>query len=140
LSNEQSEGVGVSRLRKRVVFERLLARLQALAPDELLLDAAAYEMDDLFTFTVQRAAADDDLAGGGQRWTVRAELAGRDVERVAIDIGFGKPPVVAPDTIVSRNCWSCRNRADSRARARCRAAPRRGRTPVERGRLKRDLV
>jgi hypothetical protein len=58
-------------------------------------------MDDLFTFTVQRAAADDDLAGGGQRWTVRAELAGREFERVAIDIGFGKPPVVPPDTIVS---------------------------------------
>jgi hypothetical protein len=58
-------------------------------------------MDDLFTFSVQRAAADDDLAGGGQRWTVRAELAGREFERVAVDIGFGKPPVVAPDTIVS---------------------------------------
>jgi len=137
LNNEQSEGVGVSRLRKRVVFERLLARLQAVAPDgwflkggfalelrlgvkarttkdvdidwtlgeeeatELLLDAAAYEMDDLFTFTVQRAAADDDLAGGGQRWTVRADLAGREFERVAIDIGFGNPPVVATDTIVA---------------------------------------
>jgi Nucleotidyl transferase AbiEii toxin, Type IV TA system len=137
LNNEQSEGVGVSRLRKRVVFERLLARLQAVAPDgwflkggsrsscgsageherprtstsnwtlgeheatELLLDAAAHEMDDLFTFNMQRAPADDDLAGGGQRWTVRAELAGREFERVAVDIGFGKPPVVPPDTIVS---------------------------------------
>jgi predicted nucleotidyltransferase component of viral defense system len=136
LNNEQSEGVGVSRLRKRVVFERLLARLQAVAPDgwflkggfalelrlgvkarttkdvdidwtlgeqeatELLLDAAAHEMDDLFSFTVQRAPADDDLAGG-QRWTVRAELAGREFERVAVDIGFGKTPVVAPDAIVS---------------------------------------
>ena len=124
LRSEQSEGVGVSRLRKRVVFERLLARLQAVALDdwflkggfalelrlggrarttkdvdidwtlgeqeatELLLDAVAYEMDDYFTFAVQRAAADDDLAG-------------REFERVAIDIGFGKPPVVAPDTIVS---------------------------------------
>jgi hypothetical protein len=137
LNNEQTEGVGVSRLRKRVVFERLLARLQAVAPDgwflkggfalelrlggkarttkdvdidwtlgeqdatELLLDAAAHEMDDPFTFTVQRSAADDDLAGGGQRWTVRAELAGREFERVAIDIGFGKPPVVAPGTIMA---------------------------------------
>jgi hypothetical protein len=33
LKNEQSEGVGFSRLRKRVVFERLLARLQAVAPE-----------------------------------------------------------------------------------------------------------
>ena len=137
LNQEQSEGVGVSRLRKRVVFERLLARLQAVAPDgwflkggfalelrlgvnarttkdvdidwaleeeeatELLLDAAAREMDDLFAFTVLRATADDDLAGGGQRWTVRAELAGREFERVAIDIGVGNPPVVAPDSVVS---------------------------------------
>ena len=34
LNDEQSEGVGISRLRKRVVFERLLARLQAVAPDD----------------------------------------------------------------------------------------------------------
>jgi hypothetical protein len=33
LQAEQSDGVGISRLRKRVVFERLLARLQAVAPD-----------------------------------------------------------------------------------------------------------
>jgi predicted nucleotidyltransferase component of viral defense system len=137
LKNAQSEGVGISRLRKRVVFERLLARLQAVAPDgwfvkggfalelrlgenarttkdvdidwtlgepeatDLLLDAAAHEMDDLFTFTVQRSAVDDDLAAGGQRWNVRADLAGREFERVAVDIGFGKRPVVAPDTIMS---------------------------------------
>ena len=132
LKDEQSDGVGLSRLRKRIVFERLLARLLVVAPDgwllkggfalelrlggrarttkdvdidwsvgegeatELLLDAAALEMDDMFSFDVQRAATDDDLAGGGQRWTVRAELAGRDFERVAIDVGFGKPPVVEP--------------------------------------------
>jgi predicted nucleotidyltransferase component of viral defense system len=138
LKDEQSDGVGLSRLRKRIVFERLLARLQVVAPDgwllkggfalelrlggrarttkdvdidwtvgegeatELLLDAAALEMDDMFSFDVQRAATDDDLAaGGGQRWTVRAELAGRDFERVAIDVGFGKPPVVEPVTLTA---------------------------------------
>jgi predicted nucleotidyltransferase component of viral defense system len=137
LKDEQSDGVGLSRLRKRVVFERLLARLQVVAPDgwllkggfalelrlggrarttkdvdidwtvgegeatELLLDAAALEMDDMFSFDVQRAAIDDDLAGGGQRWTVRAELAGRDFERVAVDVGFGKPPVVEPVTLAA---------------------------------------
>jgi predicted nucleotidyltransferase component of viral defense system len=135
LKDEQSSGVGLSRLRKRVVFERLLARLQVVAPEgwllkggfalelrlggrarttkdvdidwavgegeatELLLDAAALEMDDRFSFDVQRAQMDDDLAGGGQRWTVRAELAGRDFERVAIDVGYGKPPVVEPVTL-----------------------------------------
>jgi predicted nucleotidyltransferase component of viral defense system len=132
LKDEQSDGVGLSRLRKRIVFERLLARLQVVAPDgwllkggfalelrlggrarttkdvdidwtvgegqatELLLDAAALEMDDMFSFDVQRAVVDHELAGGGQRWMVRAELAGRDFERVVIDVGFGMPPVVEP--------------------------------------------
>jgi hypothetical protein len=137
LKDEQSDGIGLSRLRKRIVFERLLARLQVVAPDgwllkggfalelrlggrarttkdvdidwtvgegeatELLLDAASLEMDDMFSFDVRRAAIDDDLAEGGQRWTVRAELAGRDFERVAIDVGFGKPPVVEPVTLTA---------------------------------------
>jgi predicted nucleotidyltransferase component of viral defense system len=132
LKSEQSDGVGLSRLRKRIVFERLLARLKVVAPDgwllkggfalelrlggrarttkdididwivgegeatELLLDAAALELDDMFSFDVQRAAVDHELAGGGQRWMVRAELAGRDFERVVIDVGFGMPPVVEP--------------------------------------------
>lgn len=137
LQSEQADGVGISRLRKRVVFERLLARLQAVAPDtwylkggfalelrlggkarttkdvdidwtleeeeatELLLDAAAYEMDDRFDFEVRRGEAGDDIAGGDQRWTVLVSLAGREFERVAIDVGFAKPPVVEPDTIAS---------------------------------------
>jgi hypothetical protein len=33
LQAEQGDGVGISRLRKRVVFERLLARLEAVAPE-----------------------------------------------------------------------------------------------------------
>ena len=41
LRSEQSEGVGISRLRKRVVFERLLARLQAVAPDGWFLKAGS---------------------------------------------------------------------------------------------------
>jgi hypothetical protein len=125
----------MSRLRKRVVFERLLARLQAVAPEgwylkggfalelrlgaharttkdididwtlgeseatELLLDAAAHELDDWFVFDVRRSRAEEELAGGGQRWTVRAELAGREFDSVAIDIGFRLPPVVPPDSV-----------------------------------------
>jgi hypothetical protein len=50
-------------------------------------------------FDVRRSRADDELAGGGQRWTVRAELAGGEFERVAIDVGFDLPPVVSPDSI-----------------------------------------
>ncbi|MGA9874601.1 MAG: nucleotidyl transferase AbiEii/AbiGii toxin family protein [Solirubrobacteraceae bacterium] len=133
----QHDGVGLTRLRKRVVFERLLARLYAVAPDawvlkggfalelrlgaqarttkdvdvdwaigegeaiELLLDVATMTLDDRFEFAVERSQVDDDLPGGGQRWTAAATLAGREFERVAIDIGFAVKPVLEPETIAS---------------------------------------
>jgi Nucleotidyl transferase AbiEii toxin, Type IV TA system len=120
LAAQQTQAVSISRLRKRVVFERLLARLLAVAPDgwylkggfalelrlgaqarttkdididwsvseneatELLLDAAAHELDDWFVFDARRSRADPDLGGGGQRWTVRAELAGREFDSSSI--------------------------------------------------------
>jgi predicted nucleotidyltransferase component of viral defense system len=137
LKAAQQDGVGLARLRKRVVFERLLARLHAVAPDTwvlkggfalelrlgaqarttkdidvdwaigeeeaigLLLDAAAVTLDDRFEFAIERAQVDDDLPGGGQRWTVAATLAGREFERVAIDIGFAIEPVFEPEAITS---------------------------------------
>lgn len=135
LKAQQTDAVGLSRLRKRIVFERLLARIHAVAPDrwvlkggfalelrlglqarttkdvdvdwtldepavtDLLLDAADHDPDDHFVFTIERLST--DLAGGGQRWTVLAELAGREFERVAIDIGHDRPPVIAPDSIAT---------------------------------------
>ncbi len=138
LKTAQQDGVSVSRLRKRVVFERLLARLHAVAPgawmlkggfalelrlgararatkdidvdwtldeDEavaLLLEAAALTLDDRFELTVERSQmTDDDRLGGGQRWAVIATLAGREFERVAIDVGFATAPVFEPEAIVS---------------------------------------
>lgn len=137
LKDAQSAGVGLSRLRKRVVFERLLARLQAVAPNawvlkggfalelrlgesarttkdididwtlgegdavELLLDASALRLDDGFEFMLERSGADDDLVVGGERWAVTATLAGREFERIAIDVGFAKAPVLPPDTVTS---------------------------------------
>lgn len=132
----EHSGVGLSRLRKRVVFERLLARLQLVAPDAwllkggfalelrldaaarttkdididwmlsesdaaaLLIEAATARLDDYFAFAIERSPGADDLPGGGQRWTAVATLAGRQFERVAIDIGFGWP-VLTPETIAS---------------------------------------
>lgn len=126
----------MTRLRKRVVFERLLARLQIVAPDawvlkggfalelrlgdrarttkdvdidwnlgeddaiELLIEAVELDLDDRFEFAIERAALDDP-AGGGQRWAVTATLAGRQFERVAIDVGFAKQPVLEPETVVT---------------------------------------
>jgi predicted nucleotidyltransferase component of viral defense system len=137
LKAEQHDGFGLARLRKRVVFERLLARLHAVAPEvwvlkggfalelrlgaqarttkdvdidwaigeseavELLLDAAVITLDDCFEYAVERSQTGDDLPGGAQRWTVTATLAGREFERVAIDIGFATKPVFEPEAIVS---------------------------------------
>ena len=136
LKAHQTDAVGMTRLRKRVVFERLLARLQVVAPGawvlkggfalelrlgdrarttkdvdidwtvgeddaiELLIEAVELDLDDRFEFAVERAALDDP-AGGGQRWAVTATLAGRRFERVAIDVGFAKEPVLEPETIVT---------------------------------------
>jgi hypothetical protein len=131
-SQASDRGVPVGRLRKRVSFERYLARLQQVAPDawvlkggfalelrlgdiarttkdidvdwklgesdaiELLLDAAATDLDDFFTFNIERAQADPDLEGQGQRWRLRAELGGREFETVLVDIGLDKSPVLKP--------------------------------------------
>jgi predicted nucleotidyltransferase component of viral defense system len=132
-----SGSAGVSRLRKRIVFERLLARLVAHAPGEWvlkggfalelrlgnvarstkdadfewcldeddaieqLLDAAALDLGDRFTFALERADEETDLPGGGQRWRVAATLAGRIFERAVIDVAFAAAPVQAPDQITS---------------------------------------
>lgn len=131
----QSDSAGVSRLRKRIVFERLLARLVTEAPGEwvlkggfalelrlgsvarstkdadfdwrlaeddaveTLLDAAALDLDDRFTFALERADEETDLPGGGQRWRVTATLAGRVFERAVIDVAFAAAPVHEPDDI-----------------------------------------
>jgi hypothetical protein len=137
LKAARQDGVGLARLRKRVVFERLLARLHVVAPDtwvlkrgfalelrlgaqarttkyvdvdwaiseddtvELLLEAVTVTLDDPFEFALERSQAEDDLPGAGQRWTVTATLAGREFERVAIDIGFTTKPVLKRDTLTS---------------------------------------
>ena len=135
IKHGQSDSAGVSRLRKRIVFERLLARLVAHAPGEWvlkggfalelrlgnvarstkdadfewrldeedaieqLIDAAAADLGDRFTFALERADEETDLPGGGQRWRVAATLAGRIFERTVIDVAFAAAPVQAPEQI-----------------------------------------
>lgn len=137
LKTQESVRVGLSRLRKRVVFERLLARLGQAAPQawvlkggfalemrlgewarttkdvdidwtleenetvDLLQEAAALELEDLFGFSVERTNADLEDTGGAQRWAVTATLAGRQFERVAMDLGYATTPVLEPETVVS---------------------------------------
>jgi predicted nucleotidyltransferase component of viral defense system len=136
LNAARTDAVGISRLRKRVVFERLLARLNETAPGawvlkggfalelrlgaharttkdidvdfaldeeqavELLIDAARLDLDDGFEFDVERMPINAD-PGGGERWSVTANVAGRLFERAAIDIDFATEPVLEPQTIVS---------------------------------------
>jgi predicted nucleotidyltransferase component of viral defense system len=136
LNAARTDAVGISRLRKRVVFERLLARLNETAPDawvlkggfalelrlgaharttkdvdvdftvdeedavELLIDAAALDLDDGFEFAIERTPTGADL-GRGQRWSVTANVAGRQFERVAIDVEFATEPILEPEIIVA---------------------------------------
>lgn len=125
-----------TRIRKLIVFDRLLARLLAVsregwvlkggvalnlrwqrharttkdldlgrqdneeAATEHLLAAAAVDLDDFFTFTVERTAKlDTTLDGAAVRFHVMAELAGRKFDEVTVDIGFGDPLDPAPDTV-----------------------------------------
>lgn len=133
----QSDSAGVSRVRKRIVFERLLARLVAQAPSEwvlkggfalelrlgnaarttkdadfdwrldeedaveMLLDAAALDLGDRFTFALERADETTDLPGGGQRWRVAATLAGRIFDRAVIDVAFAAAPIHAPEQVAT---------------------------------------
>ncbi|MBK8294608.1 MAG: nucleotidyl transferase AbiEii/AbiGii toxin family protein [Solirubrobacterales bacterium] len=137
LRQDQTSRVGLSRLRKRVAFERFLARLQMVAPGgwylkggfalemrlgsqarttrdidvdwateesravELMIASTKVEIDDPFKFDLSRGRTDEELPGGGQRWSATALLAGREFERIAIDVGFATPATLDPDKIVS---------------------------------------
>lgn len=141
--NQRARAIGepVGRLRKNVVFQRLLARLLQVSPDQWVLKGALaldfrlsgrpgarpratkdmdlarrgpieaadsdfrkiqdLDLGDYFTFVVERAelAPEEKEAGGaGLRYQVRATLAGRTFEEVAIDVGIA-PPAVRPEPV-----------------------------------------
>jgi predicted nucleotidyltransferase component of viral defense system len=123
------------RLRKTVVFERLLARLGGAAPGRwalkggLALDfrlkdrsrttkdmdlvrrddepaaiadmiqAAASDLGDFLVFSVEGRSRLGDEEVGSVRCRIRAELAGRVFENVAVDIGFSDPLGWAPEWV-----------------------------------------
>jgi hypothetical protein len=62
-----------------------------------LIDAAASDLADFFVFSVEGRAPLGDDEAGAVRCRVRAELAGRLFENVAVDIGFADPLGWAPD-------------------------------------------
>lgn len=129
-------GLSLVRLRKSIAFDRLLARLFAVAPDRWVLkgglaldyrlgakarttmdvdlaaagdeDAATadllvtgeLDLDDHFSFTIERTAKLDQLVeGSALRYHVRADLAGRLFEAFALDVGFDFPAGWEPETL-----------------------------------------
>jgi hypothetical protein len=69
LDTSKRTGLPLTRLRKAVVFERMLARL----------------------------IREDDP--GAVRYQVRAELPGRTFEEIRVDVAFGDPRVGAPERV-----------------------------------------
>lgn len=124
---DQADGDGarLARSRKRVAFDRLLARLAVVAPGQwllkggfaldlrlsvqarstkdvdvewradeadlldILLDAAAQDLNDSFVLTIERAGVPEDRLGGSHRFKVSTALAGRLFESFVLDVGHG---------------------------------------------------
>ena len=129
-------GSSPARLRKEVVFDRLLARLVAVAPERWILKGAlaldyrfgdrarttrdvdlamrgdeasataellaaqALDLDDFFSFAIERTGTLDRLVDGAAvRYHVVAELAGRTFDEFVLDVGFDPPIGVEPDRL-----------------------------------------
>lgn len=142
LVHSRDRSTSLVRLRKAVVFDRLLVRLAIAAPDRWVLkgalaldfrlgertrttkdmdlvrrddEAAAtsdliaaqtVDLDDFFTFDIEKVAAPGEaLEGVAVRYRARAELGGRRFEEVMVDIGFSDPlkwkpePIRGPDLL-----------------------------------------
>ena len=136
LMRSRDTGTSLVRLRKAVVFDRLLVRLAEVARDRWVLKGAlaldfrlgertrttkdmdlvcrddevgvasaliaaqALELDDFFTFDIEKAGAPGETVEGvAVRYRVRAELAGRRFEEVMVDVGFSDPLGWKPEMI-----------------------------------------
>lgn len=131
------DGARLARNRKRVTFERFLARLATAAPDawqlkggfaldlrladrarttrdidldwqatedellETLIDAAALDQGDYFSFQLERTGIPPDRLGGSHRFRVTATLAGRQFETFPVDVGLRSRPITEPDTVTT---------------------------------------
>lgn len=131
------DGARLARDRKRVTFERFLARLATAAPDawqlkggfaldlrladrarttrdidldwqatedellETLIDVAALDQGDYFSFQLERTGIPPDRLGGSHRFRVTATLAGRQFETFPVDVGLSSRPITEPDTVTT---------------------------------------
>lgn len=94
--------------RARATRDLDLARRDAdAAAMEDLLAAAKLDLGDFFVFAVERTAAlERDREQVAVRYRVRAELAGRRFEEIALDIGFGDPLPASPDRLLGPNIFA----------------------------------
>lgn len=126
----------ISRERKRIAFDRLLARLVAVSPGDwllkggfaldlrmggigratkdvdiewragaddladVLIEAAAHDAGDFFSFSIESSGDPDDRLGGSRRFAVTASLAARRFEIFNLDIGFGRDGGHEYETVV----------------------------------------
>ena len=133
----RSAGGELVRNRKRVAFDRFLARLVVTAPshwvlkgqfaldlrladharttrdidldwlaaeDELLetlLDTAAADTGDYFSFQVERSVTPPDRLGGSHRFSVTAVLAGRTFDSFVLDVGLRADPITEPESVIT---------------------------------------
>lgn len=136
------DGARLARDRKRVAFDRLLARLNQTASDrwllkggfaldlrlaerarstrdvdidwqtteselfDTLIEAAAITADDHFTFQVERTRTPPERLGGGHRFRITANLAGRLFETFLLDVGMRSDPVTECDTLTTSDLLS----------------------------------
>lgn len=136
------DGARLARDRKRVAFERLLARLSEVAPGdwllkggfaldlrladraratrdvdldwqadeeelaETLIEAAAVDGDDFFTFRIERTGMPPERLGGSHRFRVTTSLAGRIFETFLLDVGLRSSLVDERDTLTTTDLLS----------------------------------
>ncbi|HXB64479.1 MAG TPA: nucleotidyl transferase AbiEii/AbiGii toxin family protein [Solirubrobacteraceae bacterium] len=136
------DGARLARDRKRVAFDRLLARLATIAPGswllkggfaldlrlaeraratkdvdldwqaaeaellETLLEAAAWDAADFFSFIIERIGPPQDRLGGSHRFRVAASLGGRRFETFLLDVGFHSEPIAGIETLMTPNLLS----------------------------------
>jgi len=134
-------GVALSlRLQGRARMTRdldLTCRHRVDSTAEDMLAATEYDPADGFTLAILRA---EDTSEGVRtiRYTIRAELGGRQFEDVTIDLGVGEPFLAEPDIVAGTSLLAfAGSRRSTCRRCRCRTRSRRRcmRTPVRTARV-----
>ncbi len=68
---------------------------------DTLLDAAATDADDYFSFQIERSGTPPNQLGGSYRFRVTAALAGRTFDTFALDVGVRSDSITDPETIMT---------------------------------------